>query len=379
MDDLAQKIELAAGHVQVRWSPDRERAVHGSMVRRRAQRKLIRASVVGVGLAAAAVLVVAFQSGGPASAVAVRDAQRLPTLDAIVMGDGSEVRPIRQQTTVEPIVVDASRVEMELQSGAATFQVTRNEGRQFVVRAGNVRVTVLGTQFVVDRRTDGVVVRVISGHVKVTWPGGGQDLRDGQQRMVENRLSDSPANGEVESEFAKEPSAAKVPEIRPVVVPAVPAVSSQGVSWRALAAGGEHKKAYSLIEGEPGLVDGTPGDLMLAADVARLAGRSDRSVEYLKRVADQHPADSRAPLAAFTVGRIFLDQLGRPAQAAEAFAQAQRLAPSGALAQDALAREVEARSKAGQADLARARAQQYVAQFPGGSRMQSVRKFGGLD
>jgi transmembrane sensor len=99
----------------------------------------------------------------------------------------------------------------------------------------------------------------------------------------------------------------------------------------------------------------------------------------LERVVAQHASDSRAPLAAFTLGRVLLDQLGRPHEAAQAFAAARRLAPGGALAQDALAREVESWSRAGEADFARARAQEFIRLYPTSRRKKAVRRFGGLE
>jgi transmembrane sensor len=86
-----------------------------------------------------------------------------------------------------------------------------------------------------------------------------------------------------------------------------------------------------------------------------------------------------APLAAFTLGRVYLDQLGQPERAAEAFDLSLRLAPSGSLAQDALAREVEALSKGGNAQAAYAHAQQYLQRYPNGRRLRAVQLYGGLE
>jgi transmembrane sensor len=78
------------------------------------------------------------------------------------------------------------------------------------------------------------------------------------------------------------------------------------------------------------------------------------------------------------MGRILLERLGQPTEAAEAFALARRLAPQGSLAQDALAREVEAWSKAGHPDEAYQRARQYVTSYPQGRRLRAVQLYGGL-
>ena len=90
------------------------------------------------------------------------------------------------------------------------------------------------------------------------------------------------------------------------------------------------------------------------------------------------PADPRAPLAAFTLGRLQLDQLAQPRAAAAAFAQARALDPSGPLAEDALARQVIATALAGDKDEATRLATDYVALFPNGRSINSVRHHGGL-
>jgi transmembrane sensor len=102
-------------------------------------------------------------------------------------------------------------------------------------------------------------------------------------------------------------------------------------------------------------------------------------VPYFQRLLRDYGGDVRAPVAAFTLGRILLSQLDRPAEAADAFALARRLAPGGTLAPDALAREVEAAARAGDRARARRLAEEYLARHPPGRRAASVRRFGGLE
>ena len=83
--------------------------------------------------------------------------------------------------------------------------------------------------------------------------------------------------------------------------------------------------------------------------------------------------------AAFTLGRVLLEELGRPAEAADAFADAVRLAPTGPMTEDAIAREVEALSRAGESLAAKQLAQHYLEQFPTGRKLKSVRRFGGIE
>ena len=83
-------------------------------------------------------------------------------------------------------------------------------------------------------------------------------------------------------------------------------------------------------------------------------------------------------MAAFTIGRLLLETQGKPRQAAQAFGQARTLASGGPLAEDALARQVEALNMAGDVAAARQHADLYRQLFPNGPRLQSVMRFGGL-
>ncbi|MGF1467349.1 MAG: tol-pal system YbgF family protein, partial [Sandaracinaceae bacterium] len=152
-------------------------------------------------------------------------------------------------------------------------------------------------------------------------------------------------------------------------------------SWEDLAREGRYDRAFEALARHGGItaVPDRPAALMLAADVARLSRHPEDALAPLEGVVARHARDPRAPLAAFTLGRVLLEELGRPRPAAEAFARARRLAPAGSLAEDALAREVEAWSRAGEAARARRLAEDYVARYPRGRRLSSTRRFGGLD
>jgi transmembrane sensor len=66
-----------------------------------------------------------------------------------------------------------------------------------------------------------------------------------------------------------------------------------------------------------------------------------------------------------------LERMGQPLAAADAFKVARELAPAGSLAEDALAREVEAWSKAGRVAEARRGARMYEARYPDGRWLQT--------
>jgi transmembrane sensor len=99
----------------------------------------------------------------------------------------------------------------------------------------------------------------------------------------------------------------------------------------------------------------------------------------LRRLLLEHRADARAPLAAFTLGRILLMELAQPGEAALAFAEVRALAPAGPFAEDALAREAEAWNKAGDAGKAAARAREYLRLYPHGRRAGSLQGLIGIE
>jgi transmembrane sensor len=275
--------------------------------------------------------------------------------------DGSSVSARSTDARVQPVEVTARAVTLKLESGAAKFSVTPDPARPFRVLARNVSVTVLGTVFDVAFEGNGVRVSVEQGRVRVDAGTTSRELVPGQTELFVDRLA--------------------APLVPPSAsAPVVPAAPAPGPSWRSLAEDGDYAAALARLTVEgPSAVRDTPNELLLAADVARLGGQPARAVAPLERVVSRHAADSRAPLAAFTLGRTLLDQLGRPREAANAFAQARKLARSGALAQDALAREVESWSRAGDTAKARARAGEYLKLYPLDRRAASVRRFGGIE
>jgi transmembrane sensor len=290
----------------------------------------------------------------------------------IRFGDGSlaELASAAAELDVERVSSDA--IDVNLHKGRSNFRVTPNKARLFTVRAGDVMVTVLGTEFTVEKRNSRTWVKVTQGKVSVDWPGGNHRL------LVAGEEGQFPPEETVK---APEPAAPVVPAARPTtphVEAVIPAEKPIAELYRDKATEQEFDEAYELMKASPAVVGSDVSALMLAADVARLSGHPAEAVPYLRRVLKEHGGDSRAPLAAFTLGRMYLGQLGSPGEAAAAFAQVRAMAPSGPLAEDALAREVEARSRAGEKAKAQQLAREYLQRYPVGRRTAIVRSHGGL-
>jgi transmembrane sensor len=145
--------------------------------------------------------------------------------------------------------------------------------------------------------------------------------------------------------------------------------------WEMLLNEGSYQGARKAIESEPGGFDAvirsaSPDQLLSLADIARATGLPARALQALRRVVDEFPGDPSAPLAAYTLGKE-LEKAGDKAGAARAFDISRRLSPKGSLAEDALARQVEAAVEQGNVELARQLADEYAKDFPKKSRRLS--------
>jgi transmembrane sensor len=287
--------------------------------------------------------------------------------------DGSVAEASSSDTELRVEQDTADHVVTKLRGGAL-FHVVPNHERTFEVRAGDVRVRVLGTVFSVQQLPSGQTqVLVERGRVEVAWLGGATLLEAGHGGTF------PPAAGaESEPEGQGATGALTPPAAPPAAGPhlGVPSrAASSGSTWRDDARAGDYAKAYEELNarGRDSVRD-DPSDLLLAADVARLSAHPEEAIRPLRAVCDRHASDRRAPIAAFTLGRVLLDELGRPVEAASAFRKARVLWPAGPLAEDALAREGDAWERAGRSDDARGAARDYVARYPQGRHATAMRK-----
>jgi transmembrane sensor len=299
---------------------------------------------------------------------------------------------IHGSSDVRTVRLDAHETVLELRSGAARFSAEKQVGRRLRVLVGAVRIEVVGTVFVVERRAAGVRVNVEEGRVQVFVGDVLQRVVSAEETVVfdlANVEASSTAEAvppssstEVgaEAEVVMDPGLADAPRLPPAKSPSKKrrgkGLSPAPKEWRALAAVGEFQDAWDAMQREKPKDE--PEDLLRAADVARRSGHPKEAVAPLERVISAFARDARAPLAAFTLGRVLLEDLSAPGPAAQAFAKAQVLAPSGPLALSALAREVEARAKANDFERARECARAYLDRAPDGPHARSVKEWGRL-
>jgi transmembrane sensor len=383
MSEREEELDLAIEHVNMRWTPQQTERALGKFHRRIERRA--RAAKVGLGVAGIAAfawlagprVAELYRSAADAHSeqADVREGDRAP----ITFSDGSRLTALDPQTRVSVLEAVPERIVAGVDRGSVRFEVSHHPERVFRALAGDVSVEALGTIFTVERLDLGVWVSVSRGKVRVEWPGGSRELATGEADWF------PPKRGEaIAAASAAGPGAASS-EVEDIAAEDnAPRAQSAGdgaraKGWKALAQQGKHSEAYAALGSlAPGQVQDAE-ELLAAADVARLSGHPKRAVPFLERVLTQFRRDPRAPVAAFSLGRILMTSLDSPAKAAQRFAEVRSLAPGGSLGEDALAREVEAWSLAGQLDRAHERAQEYVRLYPRGQRLSTVRKFGGIE
>jgi len=392
MDDLSQQLATARDEIEPQWNVERSARLFSATRQRGRLRTVQRAGLVSVA-AMAAVVMVALGLGGGATRPALSSPLASPLASntgsspseaghTLRLADGSHADLVGAHSELELVHNTRDRVALRLVAGRAHFEVRHDPSRSFVVEAGSHRVEVIGTSFDVERDAQSVAVTVMRGKVRVYGPDGATDVATGETK----RFAATAQSAQVEQEPALqaeptsgEPEAEPEPEEQTKEAHARPRSkhSAAQPSWRSLTQSGEYDAAFAAMQRGTG-VDDDAASLMDAADAARLSGHPQNAVQYLERVVRDHGMSPVAPLAAFTLGRVYLDTLGQPDKAAGAFERARGLSPAGSLAQDALAREVEALSKGGNAQKAYLRAQEYMRQYPNGRRLRAVQLYGGI-
>jgi transmembrane sensor len=347
------RLQALATRIEPRWGPERVAAVRSGVERHAHRRRLAwLASVAGALAACVLVLLVALRASRPLAA----SQGPSPREPAAASAEASAtVTPLVDGTDLAPGPEGDGR-SFVLRAGKARFVVAHDASHPFRVQAGPWVVEDLGTAFTVAVTSDGIAVEVQEGTVRVRRGDFAIDVPAGERRdfAAEERASANESG--THTPVASPPSLAR---------------------WRELAESGRYDDAYRALRAAgPGAVRDDTTELLAAADAARLGGHAADAVPYLQRVLRDHGRDPRASLAAFTLGRVLLDELGRPAEAADAFERAR--AAGGVMAEDALAREVEACSKAGDSARARTLANEYARTYPAGRRARAVEKFGGV-
>jgi transmembrane sensor len=349
--DLMRQIAAAGARMAPTLSDgDVERLIAGASARR--QKRKARRTALAFGAALVlltttlAVAVSRMHSRAPGTTATHQEPAMPPPNRVLRLADGSRAVSLDSSTEISLIEEHADRVALSLSRGRGYFDVTHRSTRNLVVRAGDVTITVLGTAFTVERVADRVGVSVERGVVRVEWGARSALVHEGESGWYPPLVVTAPGDPSGTAEEA---------------APAHPV--------RALKNPSSHERPTAPATSKTEKA----GELLLAADNARLAGHPAQGVEFLRELLREHADDRRAPLAAFTLGRMLLIELHQPNEAAAAFAESRRLSPRGTFAEDAMAREIEALRTAGRTVEARALAREYLHAYPNGRRAAAVR------
>ncbi|MCS6797277.1 MAG: FecR domain-containing protein [Myxococcota bacterium] len=311
--------------------------------------------------------------------------------------DGSSLQT-GADTRAELVENDAGRIVTALRAGRVRFSVVGGGGRRWIVEAGAVTVEVVGTRFEVERTARDVRVEVHHGAVLVRGarvPDGVRRLSAGERLAVPDtataegespsRVADVEAgdaanevasNQQRDGDRASAETTGSGPRASGETVargeaddiePAKPAVprgrvplrsvadadrsGSEDGAWRQWLREGQWALAWARLEAvgvEVAVERATDvEELFQIATLARLAGRPRQALVALERAA-RIGSGPEAAVALFTHGRVLLDELGRPADAARSFEAVARHADAPAdLVEAARGRWHEALRRAG--------------------------------
>lgn len=302
------------------------------------------------------------------AALVVDVSSRAPV--AFDLTDGSRVA-LDPGTRLDTLANSGRAFVVAMGPGHATFEVKTGGPRRWSIECGVATVEVVGTGFAIDRRAGGARIDVGHGVVMVRGdrvPGGVRRLTDGESLTVAGPTDRAPPPKPVPEDRAPAPAAPSASAFPPSAQGAAP-------SWRDLANRGAFAGAYRVL-GAAGIAEAAHvasiEDLMTLADVARLSGHPDDAIGPLRRVTTEHAGDARAGVAAFTLGRIEVG--GRPSEGARDFALALSLGLPRGLQEDARFRLIEALSRAGDLEGARAAGAEYRKRFPKGPHASDVER-----
>ena len=281
-------------------------------------------------------------------------ANAAPTVDSrhrLRFPDGSTADLRDDASRLETRVSTPTAIDLVLAEGSARFEVAHRPGRRFRVWVADTYVEVIGTIFTVERLPTGARVSVERGVVKVVSGQNEMRLSAGAAEVVPLEQSAGHVTAEVR-DWAPE------------------RVREQSPQRAQREAGDSGRSARPKDE---------PGALLRASEDARRGGHPEEALTLLQELLDRHPRDPRAAYAAFIMGRVLLEELNRPREAASAFARVEALDPKTPLVQDALAREVESWARANDGERARERARAYIGRYPNGRRVSEVRRYSQME
>ncbi len=276
---------------------------------------------------------------------------------SVTLADGTQL-VLSAGSRLQFVALQPKQVEVSIERGGVEFDVTHVNGRRFGVRAGEVRILVVGTRFrvqvVENSPSQPVRVSVERGAVDVIVDGDGS----GPLRVAAGEAWPLPLT--VDSTRTE---ARRVEDRADAQAPAAVEPAGSGTPFH------PSTKSHEPPLGEP---EQGAKELFEAGERARSAGQLAAAAAAFDELRRRFRRDGRAGLAAFELGRLELEQLSRPANAARAFRDAIALAPTAPFREDAEARLVQALEASGEQSACAKAKQGYLARYPHGAHAAIV-------
>lgn len=315
-------------------------------------------AVLGAALSAAAAGGFFWLKSGPARAPVaafehpVLSGAKLETKSdelSVTLDDGSSVK-LGAQTELQVQSSHSSSLSLQLARGELWCDVTHHEERKFKVVAGDVEVRVVGTRFSV-KTSSGTSPRV---EVAVTR---------GVVEVVSARRPGIVARVAAGQSWIQDAESAPLP---------TQAASASGVESAAPAKREEAPPSAAAPTPLPGAVIPSGRELFEKAAESRRSGDAAGAAHAYQELLRLHPADPRASLSAFELGRLRMDRLGDPAGAIIALERAVAMNAGSSFREDALARLVTVYAAQGNGAACRRARDRYLSSYPAGVHAAAV-------
>jgi len=293
---------------------------------------------------------------------------------------------------------EGARVALE--HGTASFQVTPDTGRRWLVDVGPFLVMVKGTVFTVawDPLSEQFELNLRRGRVVVSGPvsAGEIALRAGQRLAVNLAKSETLITEDNPEQATGDAAGSSVPQ--PAAPPdstssagndetALPSTSHTVGSSPSTRIGGERRWTDELARGQwdriledvkragldATLNEASSEDLFAVADAARYRRQPDLARGALLAVRRRFPNSHRALDAIFLLGRVEESRTGGTAQALSRYDEYLARAPNGLFAGEALGRKMTLTEVLEGTVRARPVAEEYLRRFPKGGYAGSAR------
>ena len=297
----------------------------------------------------------------------------------LVVHHGGRIRVLSLEAGAARVLVEDGVVDAAIAhpKGGKASRKTRWD-----FEVGPYRVTVNGTKFGMAFHAGTQALRVSTQEGRVTVTGGclqaARTVSAGEtfESSCPPQALEPGGTSAGTAPEAGDAQAAEEAPLAPALDARAPGRAGRVDHWRELLAAGRLQEG--LRAAEHANFDrvcrvATGKELLALADAGRFFGPSRRAVTALSTLRQRFPGSADAGTAAFTLGRIVLENEHAYARAADWFETYLREQPRGPLMGDAFGRLMEARLRSGDGAGARASAEQYLRRFPEGPYASEAR------